>query len=140
MKMFCPISHIPCDELEYPVYIENTPSVLYELKFLAEWYRRSRVDPCTRRVISWESIRPACGEQKKQEIILERIAHEMSVPITEAAAQVVAPTHSDLLAQIMESRKRFVEGFEHVFVVQRNGTLKCDKSMRTVVQVSRVDV
>ena len=35
----------------------------------------------------------------------------------------------------MESRRQFVEGFERAFVVQQNGTLKCDKVIRPVVQV-----
>lgn len=34
----------------------------------------------------------------------------------------------------MESRHRFVEGFERAFVVQQNGTLKCDKVIRPIVQ------
>jgi hypothetical protein len=41
---------------------------------------------------------------------------------------------SPLLAQITESRRQFVEGFERAFVVQPNGTLKCDKVIRPVVQ------
>ena len=56
------------------------------------------------------------------------------MPVT-VATPAIAPTHSVLLAQIVESRRQFVEGFERVFVVQANGTLKCDKGFRPVVQV-----
>jgi hypothetical protein len=135
--MHCPISHIPYSDLKYPVFIGETTNVLCELQYLAEWYRRSKTDPCTRRVISWKSIRPACHSKENKKKILDRIVHEMYMPVTTVATPVIAPTHhhSVLLAQIMESRRQFVEGFERVFVVQANGTLKCDKVFWPVVQV-----
>ena len=137
--MHCPISHILYNDLEYPVFIEGTTNVLYELQYLAEWYRRSKTDPCTRHAISWKSIRPACHSKENKTKILDRIVHEMYMPVT---TPVIAPTHhhSVLLAQIMESRRLFVEGFERVFVVQANGTLKCDKVFRPAVQVIHVNL
>jgi hypothetical protein len=68
--------------------------------------------------------------QKNKSKFLDQLAHEMSMPMT----AVATPTQSPLLAQIMESRRQFVEGFERAFVVQQNGTLKCDKVIRPVVQ------
>ena len=58
----------------------------------------------------------------------------MSMPMI-AVATPTPTTQSPLLVQIMESRRQFVEGFERAFVVQQNGTLKCDKVIRPVVQV-----
>ena len=135
-NMRCPISHIPYSDLEYPVFIGETTHVLYELQYLAEWYRRSKTDPCTRHVISWKSIRPACHSKENRKKILDRIVHEMYMPVTTEPG-MIAPAHhqSVLLAQIMESRRQFVEGFERVFVVQANGTLKCDQVIRPAVQV-----
>ena len=131
--MSCPISHIPYNDLEFPVYIAKNPKILYELKYLAEWYRRRRTDPCTRRVIaSWNSFRPARHLQKNKSKFLDQLAHEMAMPMITVATPT---TQSPLLTQIMESRRQFVEGFERAFVVQPNGTLKCDKVIRPIVEV-----
>ena len=129
-NMRCPISHIPYSDLEYPVFIGKTTNILYELQYLAEWYRQSKTDPCTRRVISWNNIRPACHSKENKTKILDRIVHEMYMPVTTVATH----HHSVVLVQIMESRRQFVEGFERAFVVQQNGTLKCDKVIRPFVQ------
>jgi hypothetical protein len=136
--MRCPISHIPYSDLELPVFIGENTKILYELRYLAEWYRRNRTDPCTRHTISWNSIRPAPHLQKNKSKFLDQLAHEMSTPMAAVATPAPTTTHSPLLVQIMESRRQFVEGFERAFVVQQNGTLKCDKIIRTVVQVISV--
>ena len=47
-----------------------------------------------------------------------------------AVATPAPTTQSPLLVQIMESRRQFVEGFERAFVVQPNGTLKCDNTIQ----------
>ena len=135
--MRCPISHIPYSDLEFPVFIGGNTKILYELRYLAEWYRRRRTDPCTRHAISWNSIRPARHLQKNKSKFLDQLAHEMSMPMITGVATPAPPTttQSPLLVQIMESRRQFVEGFERAFVVQQNGTLKCDKVIRPVVQV-----
>ena len=134
--MCCPVSHIPYSDLEFPVFIEGNTKILYELRYLAEWYRRRRIDPCTRHAISWNSIRPAGHLQKNKSKFLDQLAHEMSLPmITGVATLGPSTTQSPLLVQIMESRRQFVEGFERAFIVQQNGTLKCDKVIRPVVQV-----
>lgn len=125
--MCCPISHIPYSDLEFPVFVANNARVLYELKYLAEWYRRRRTDPCTRQVISWNSILPARHLQKNKSKFLDQLAREMSMPMIAVAAPT---TQSPLLAQITESRHQFAEGFERAFVVQQNGTLKCDKGVQ----------
>ena len=136
--MRCPISHIPYSDLEFPVFIGGNTKILYELRYLAEWYRRSGTDPCTRHAISWNSIRPARHLQKNKSKFLDQLAHEMSMPMITGVATPAPPTittQSPLLVQIMESRRQFVEGFERAFIVQQNGTLKCDKVIRPVVQV-----
>ncbi len=132
--MRCPISHISYSNLEFPVFIGENPKILYELRFLAEWYRRRGTDPCTRHAISWHSIRPARHLRKNKSKFLDQLAHEMSMPMI-VVATPAPTTPSPLLVQIMESRRQFVEGFERAFVVQQNGTLKCDKVIRPVVQV-----
>ena len=137
--MRCPISHTPYSDLEFPVFIGGNTKILYELRYLAEWYRRRSTDPCTRRAISWNSIRPARHLQKNKSKFLDQLAHEMSMPmITVVATPAPIITQSPLLVQIMESRRQFVEGFERAFVVQQNGTVKCDKVIRPVVQVRDV--
>jgi hypothetical protein len=133
-NMRCPISHIPYSDLEFPVFIGENTKILYELRYLAEWYRRRRTDPCTRHAISWNSIRPARHLQKNKSKFFDQLAHEMSMPMI-AVATPAPTTQSPLLVQIMESRRQFVEGFERAFGVQQNGTLKCDKVIRPVVQV-----
>ena len=136
--MRCPISHIPYRDLEFPVFIGGNTEILYELRYLAEWYRRRRTDPCTRSAISWNDIRPARHLQKNKSKFLDQLAHEMSMPMITGVATPAPPTittQSPLLVQIMESRRQFVEGFERAFIVQQNGTLKCDKVILPVVQV-----
>ena len=127
--MRCPISHIPYSDLEFPVFIGENAKILYELRYLAEWYRRRRTDPCTRHAISWNSIRPARHLQKNKSKFLDQLAHEMCMPMI-AVATPAPTTQSPLLVQIMESRRQFVEGFERAFVVQPSGTLKCDNTIQ----------
>jgi hypothetical protein len=115
--MQCPISLKDTNSLECPVRIKNSTSMIYELHELSKWLRISTTDPLTRKHISWNQVVPAGRPAKK---IRQLILHE------KMASDSVDPPVIDYDTM----NRAFATRFEELFVIQSNGTLKCDAEIR----------
>ena len=119
-RMQCPISLRDTHSLECPVRIKNSTNAIYELHALSRWFRVSTTDPLTRKRISWNQVVPAGRPAKK---IRQLIRHE------KMASDFTDPPAIDYNA----ANHAYATRFEQLFVVQSNGTLKCDADKREKV-------
>ena len=125
--MHCPISLTSLDDIEFPVFIKDSPHHIYELQHLAKWFRAARTNPLTRRHITWKHIRPAKLPGRDIAKIKQHLAHEMST----ARLQPTDQEQVDYMAVY----RAYADNFENCFRVQANGTLRCDGEIRQIVPV-----
>ena len=120
--MQCPITLTDMHSLDFPVRIKKSTDAVYELHALSRWLKVSKTDPLTRKRISWNQIIPAGRSTKK---IRQLILHE------KMASDSTDPPVIDYNA----ANHAYVTCFEQLFVVQSNGTLKCDADTREKVHI-----
>jgi len=120
--MQCPISLTDLRSLDCPVRIKNSTDSVYELHALSRWLRVSTTDPLTRKRISWNQVVPAGRQSKK---IRQLILHE----------KMASNTTDPPVIDYNTVNHAYATCFEQLFVVQSNGTLKCDADTREKVLV-----